>query len=339
MRFRPNGRSTRRCVGPRRADARHSRSVGRDPSELKSALIRSTASSSGGTIRRLDVVDRRPAGMDRDVDGGDHRSGRRRARARPPTAGRARAPGRRSRSRARGRRRAPRRSSATSCTVGLRVRVQIEAGERLVEVVGAEPGKEDPTHRRGVGGKARADGDGDRHDPPPRRDTGDVHDALAVEHRHRRRLLHRGDERLHVRHRHLRQAHRGQVGEAEVEDARAQRELAAVVVHVAELDEREQEATSGGSGEPVRRLTSLSVSRGFSPSKERITARPRSSDWTKSLPRCSATVPVSSPPACEIRTIVRRASGPWGSVTSDAALSPGGGASRCPRRARAAPPG
>ena len=179
----------------------------------------------------------------------------------------------------------------------------------------------------------------DRHDPVSRRNAGDVHDALAVEHGHRRRLLDGGDERFHVRHRHLGQAHRRQVGEPEVEHARAQRELATVVVDVAELDQRRAGSDAlRPRVRPVRRLTSLSVSRGFSPSKARITASPRSSDWTKSLPRCSVTTP--SPPVagpCETTNdstqSVRRPD--WAGY----AVSRGGGASRCPGRDRAARPG
>ena len=128
-----------------------------------------------------------------------------------------------------------------------RVADQLRARQVLVEGVVVEVGQQHAAHRRGVGGEARPDGDRHGHDPRPRRHPGDVHDVGSVEHRHRRRLVDRGDEGLHVGQGDLRQTHRGQVGEPELEHTRPQREVATVALHVAELDEREQESTGGGA--------------------------------------------------------------------------------------------
>ena len=78
---------------------------------------------------------------------------------------------------------------------------------------------------------------------------------MAVEHRDRRRLAHLGDKFLQVRRCNLRHAEAGQVGVAEFQHARPERELPAVVAHVAELDQGEQEPArrrprqAGGPGD------------------------------------------------------------------------------------------
>ena len=149
-----------------------------------------------------------------------------------------------------------------------------------------EAGEQDPAHRRCVRREAGADRDRDRHDPPARRHTGDVDDVLPVEHRHRRRFLDEGDERLHVRHRHLGQTHRGEVGESEIQHARPQHELAAVVMHVPELDQREQEAPSGGPRQAGPATDIAERQRRVLAVEGPDHRQPRSSDWTKSVPRC-----------------------------------------------------
>ena len=225
-----------------------------------------------------------------------------------------------------------------------RVADQLRARQVLVEGGVVEVGQQHPAHRRGVGREARPDGDGHGHDPRPGRHPGDVDDVGSVEHRHRRRLVDRRHQRLHVGEGDLGQAHRGQVGESQLEHARAQREVATVALHVPELDEREQEPPGGGPRQPVRRLTSLRVRRGCSPSKARMTIRPRSNDWTKSGPRFVVAHRSILAGVFVLRTIVRRASAAGDASGQDASSAPsrctlwrnppqrGPHGQRCPRR-------
>ena len=115
-----------------------------------------------------------------------------------------------------------------------------------VELGLGQPGQEHAAHRRGVGGEAGADIDGDGHDARDRH-AGDVDDVRAVEHGQRGGLAHLGHERLEVGLGHLGQAQAGQIGVAELEHARAEAEVAGVGAHVAEVDQREQEAARGGA--------------------------------------------------------------------------------------------
>jgi hypothetical protein len=62
--------------------------------------------------------------------------------------------------------------------------------------------------------------------------------------------VHLLDQLLQVRHRDLGQGEAGQVRVTELEDLRPEREPAAVAAHVAELDQRAEEAAGGGAAQP-----------------------------------------------------------------------------------------
>ena len=108
--------------------------------------------------------------------------------------------------------------------------------------------EQDAAHRGRVGREARADVDRDAHDARGG-DAADVDDLVAVEHRHRAGLADLRREPLEVRLGDLGQAQARQVRVAELEHARGQREVLAVAAHVAEVDQREQEAARGRARE------------------------------------------------------------------------------------------
>ena len=76
--------------------------------------------------------------------------------------------------------------------------------------------------------------------------------SVAVERGDRRRLLHVVDEVAQMRRRDLGQRQRRQVRPPELEHARAQAEEPAVDAHVAELDERQDEAAGRRAREAGR---------------------------------------------------------------------------------------
>ena len=114
-----------------------------------------------------------------------------------------------------------------------------------------QPGEQHPAHRGRVGREPGADRDRHCHDPLGRH-PGHVDDVVTVEHRDRRRLAHPGDKLLQVRRGHLGHGQARQVGVAELQHARAQRELPAVIAHIAELHQRQQEPSSRRPGQPGR---------------------------------------------------------------------------------------
>ena len=163
-----------------------------DEATRTSASIRAAVASSGGSrSRRIDSIEERLACAERFTAATTFPP--RRASARRPSAGPPRAPGRRSPSPGRGRGQlvAQRR---VDVTVRGESRWSSALREVGVELALGQPGEQHAAHRRGVGGEARADIDGDGHDA--RRGTrADVDDVRAVEHGHRGRLVHLGDER------------------------------------------------------------------------------------------------------------------------------------------------
>jgi hypothetical protein len=128
------------------------------------------------------------------------------------------------------------------------VPVKLDLLQSLRELLRGQRGEQHATHRGDERGQPRSDRQRDRHDPP-RRHAHDVDDVGVVEHRHRGGLVQLVHERLHVRLGDLGEAEAGQVRVAEVEHTRAQREAPVLETHVAELDQRQQEAAGGGPGQ------------------------------------------------------------------------------------------
>ena len=126
---------------------------------------------------------------------------------------------------------------------------EVHALEVGVQLIGGQPGEQNPAHRGGVSGEPRADVDRDGHDARHRH-AGDVHHVLVVEDRDRRRLADRGDQPLEVRLGDLGQRDAREVGVAQLEHPRAEREAAVVCMHVAEIREREQKAPRRGPCQP-----------------------------------------------------------------------------------------
>ena len=171
----------------------------------------------------------------------------RRGSAPRSSAGPPRAPGRPAPSPARGRGRA-RRAAASALSIARAVSgADLRAREVGVERR-RERGQQDAAHRGRVGREARADVDRDAHDARGG-DAADVDDLVAVEHRHRAGLADLRREPLEVRLGDLGQAQARQVRVAELEHARGEREVLAVAAHVAEVDQREQEAARGRARE------------------------------------------------------------------------------------------
>ena len=80
-------------------------------------------------------------------------------------------------------------------------------------------------------------------------DPRDVDGIVAVQHRDRARLAQRVDDALHERLRDVGDVDGRQVGEAQIEDARRQREVRSVVHDVAELLQRQEVAAGHGARE------------------------------------------------------------------------------------------
>ena len=114
---------------------------------------------------------------------------------------------------------------------------------------GARPASS--TLPREVGRRREAGADAHRERDDLRdRDPGDVDDVRAVELRDRARLLGAAHERLHVRARDVPQAEGLHVGHAELQDPRRQGEGPVVGPHVAQRDERAQDAPCRRPREP-----------------------------------------------------------------------------------------
>ena len=140
-------------------------------------------------------------------------------------------------------------------------------GEVPVEFVIGQRREQHPPHRRGVGGEPGSHRDRDGHDALGGH-AGHVDDLVTIENRDRRGLMQPGDEFLQVRRGHLRQRQPGQVGIAELEHPRPQRELPAVVADVTELDQGQQEPARRRPGQ-ARRLGDLAQAQPLSVRPER----------------------------------------------------------------------
>ena len=113
------------------------------------------------------------------------------------------------------------------------------------------------------------------------RDPGDVDHVVAVQDTDRRRLVHLGDQPLQMRLGHLGQR-LGWTGRRSRVPGRegVSENWPPVGAHVAEVGERQQEPPGRGPGQ-VADPGHLAERRvGCSASKARMTASPRSSDWT-----------------------------------------------------------
>ncbi len=129
-----------------------------------------------------------------------------------------------------------------------RARFQRGVAQHAVERVVIEPRQQHAPHRRAIGRQPAADGQVDRHDLACRH-AQHVDDLGAVEHGDRAAFMHRLRERLHDRLGQVPERHRGQVGEAEIEDLGREPELAAIGLHIAQPHQREQDTPRAGPRE------------------------------------------------------------------------------------------
>ena len=171
-------------------------------------------------------------------------------------------------------------SASMSVTRVLREGFERRGLEPRAHLLVVQVGQQQAAHRRAVGRQARAHAQADAHDLV-RRHAHHVDDVGGVQHRGRARLLHLLHQRFHHRLGAVPDRHRREVGKAQVEDARRQREELAVALHIAQRLQREQDAARAGAREAAwRPPPRCSVWRGALALKERITCSPRAKDCT-----------------------------------------------------------
>ena len=125
--------------------------------------------------------------------------------------------------------------------LGRMARQRRNLAEQALDLVVGQACQQNAAHRGGECGQARTDPQVDRHDAGGGGDPRHIHDIGAVEHRDGAGLVNLLDQFDHVRLSQLPEGLRVQVGEPEVEHARAQREVLAVEAGVPELDQGQQQ--------------------------------------------------------------------------------------------------
>ena len=251
-------------------------------SRAKSALISPAACSSSGRWWSSSVLDGGLGGVGVDVQRGDHRRSPSRSGAATDRMPRVSCSSVSAQPRARTSRSSASRSARSGCQRGVQPRAG-RLGQHRVDLLGGQRGQQHLAQRGLQGREPGADLHGQRHDLG-HGDPGDVDDVGAVELGDRAGLAGPRGQPLQVRAGHLPQPHRADVGHAQLEHPRGEREAGAVGAHVAQLLQGEQDPPGGRAGQPGRG-GHLGQRHGLRPGANAvITSSPRASASMKSGP-------------------------------------------------------